>query len=38
VALAGYLALELSTQLGRALPRFSRVLRHPRRDDQSLTA
>lgn len=38
VALAGHLALELSTQLGRALPRFSRLLRHPRRDDQSLTA
>jgi hypothetical protein len=38
VAVAGHLAVELGTHLGRALTRFSRLLRHPRIDDQLLTA
>jgi hypothetical protein len=36
-AVADHLAVELDTQLGSALTRFSRLLRHPRIDDQLLT-
>jgi hypothetical protein len=35
---AGHLAVELGTQLGSAFNRFYRVWRHPRSDDQELTA
>jgi hypothetical protein len=38
VAVAGHLAVELGTQLGSALIRFYRLLRHPRIEDQRLTA
>jgi hypothetical protein len=38
VAVAGHLPVELGTQLGSALTRFYRLLRHPRIDDQLLTA
>jgi hypothetical protein len=38
VAVAGHLAVELGTPLGRALTRFYRLRRHPRLDDHQLTA
>jgi hypothetical protein len=38
VAMAGHLAVELGTPLGRALTRFYRLLRNPRIEDQLLTA
>jgi AraC-like DNA-binding protein len=37
-AVAGQMAMEFGTQLGRALTRFYRLLRNPRLDDQRLTA
>jgi hypothetical protein len=38
LVIAGHLAVELGTQLGGALTRFSRVRHNPRLDDQRLTA
>jgi hypothetical protein len=38
LAVAGHLAVERGTQLGRALTHFYRLLRNPRVDDQQLTA
>ncbi len=38
LAVAGQLAGELDMPLGRALHHFSRLLRHPRLDEQRLTA
>lgn len=38
LAVAGHLAVQLGIQLGRAVTRVYRLLRHPRIDDQLLTA